>query len=136
MIKAKLAALLRSWAYALHPKTAATLPDGYEVKKITASFNFKQDEIAGLRPGEKFRAIPDALTGARIRAILIDDLIAKLRKNPECFTVRADIAPIPGGLVEYDATLFVGANVMLRKVWDSRRAAKKAHTKMHNNQHT
>ena len=35
-IKAKFAALLRRWAYALNPETPATLPTGYELAKVVS----------------------------------------------------------------------------------------------------
>ena len=38
-IKTKLAALLRRWAYALHPETPATLPPGYQVKKVVSNLS-------------------------------------------------------------------------------------------------
>ena len=36
-IKTKLAALLRRWAYALHPETHATLPPGYKEKNVVSN---------------------------------------------------------------------------------------------------
>ena len=98
-IKNKLAALLRRWAYALHPETPATLPPGYQVAKLNATYNY------ALSPGEE---APDELKARMVTNILTDNLIGGLRQRPECFNLRADIAPIPGGLIEYSASLYIG----------------------------
>lgn len=98
-LKDKFAAFLRRWAYALSPESSRTLPPGYEVRVLRATHNY------ALQPGED---IPDKLITRMVTNILTDDLITGLRSRPECFNLRADLAPIPGGLVEYSAVLYVG----------------------------
>lgn len=98
-IKTKLAALLRRWAYALHPETPATLPPGYQVARLNASYNY------ALSPGEK---APDKLITRMVTNILTDELVGKLRQRPEWFNLRAEIAPVPGGLIEYSGSLYIG----------------------------
>lgn len=98
-IKDKFAAFLRRWANKLSPETPQTLPPGFKVAVLRATYNY------ALSPGEK---IPDKLITRMVTNILTDDLITNLRHRPECFNLRADLAPIPGGLIEYSASLYIG----------------------------
>lgn len=125
-IKEKFAALLRRWAYALSPESSRTLPPDYEVKKLEAYDCFRQDEP---QPGEKFRPVPDAILRRRIRAGLVENLIEQLRNDPDCFHIKADIAPVPGGLVEYNATLYVGVSLQAKRRREFREASIKRATK-------
>lgn len=96
-MKKKLASLLRRWAYALHPETPATLPPGYQVAKVVST-----DTIL-LKDGK----MPDANTASVIMGSLKTNVLEQII---DCgyIRARADIAPIPGGLVEYEASLYVG----------------------------
>lgn len=96
-IKNKLAALLRRWAYALNPETPATLPPGYQVAKIVSTDTYAP--IDG--------TMPDANTASVIMGSLKANVLEQII---DCgyIRARADIAPVPGGLVEYEASLYVG----------------------------
>lgn len=111
-MKKRIAALLRRWAYALNPENSRTLPPGYEVQKLEAYDCFRQPEA---KPGERFRQVPDAETTRRIRAGLVENLIKQLRNDPDCVRVRAEISPVPGGLVEYRAALYVGVSLQAKR---------------------
>lgn len=96
-IKEKLAALLRRWAYALHPETPATLPPGYEVAKIVSTDAYASND----------GKMPDANTAQVIMGCLKTNVLEQII---DCgyIRARADIAPVPGGLIEYEASLYVG----------------------------
>lgn len=96
-MKKKLAALLRRWAYALHPETPATLPPSYQVAKVVSS-----DAYAPI-DGK----MPDANTAAVIMGSLKANVLEQII-DCNYIRARADIAPVPGGLVEYEASLYVG----------------------------
>lgn len=96
-IKNKFAATLRRWAYALNPETPATLPPGYQVAKIVSTDTYTP--IDG--------TMPDANTASVIMGSLKANVLEQII---DCgyIRARADIAPVPGGLVEYEASLYVG----------------------------
>lgn len=96
-IKNKLAALLRRWAYALHPETPATLPPGYQVAKVVSSDTYAP--IDG--------KMPDAKTAEVIKGYLKANVLEQIT---DCGYIReiTDVAPVPGGLIEYEASLYVG----------------------------
>lgn len=96
-MKKKLAALLRRWAYALHPETPATLPPGYQVAKIVSTDAYAPND----------GKTPDANTASVIMGSLKANVLEQII---DCgyIRARADIAPIPGGLIEYEASLYVG----------------------------
>lgn len=60
-MKKKLAALLRRWAYALHPETSATLPPGYDLKQVVSQYSYtlKDGKMPEAAVVESFR---DAIT--------------------------------------------------------------------------
>lgn len=96
-IKTTLAALLRRWAYALHPETPATLPPGYQVKKVVSNLShFITD--GKMPPEEVVRLYRDYLT---------EEVLGRI-KDFGYIRHRADIHPVPGGLVDYEASLYVG----------------------------
>lgn len=94
-MKKKLAALLRRWAYALHPETPATLPPGYQVRKFNA-FDYLRE-----LPDEK----EDEAVKYGLRRELAKEVMAK---DSSPVTFRVERAAIPGKLLEYTATLYVG----------------------------
>lgn len=96
-MKKKIAALLRRWAYALNPETPATLPPGYQVAKVVSYDTF---------PTENGK-MPDANTVSVIMGSLKANVLEQII---DCGYIRsrADIAPVPGGLIEYEASLYVG----------------------------
>lgn len=96
-MKKKLAALLRRWAYALHPETPATLPPGYQVAKVVSQISHP---IQGgmMPPKEVVNDYRDSLTKEVLERI----------KDFGYIRYRADIAPVPGGLIDYEATLYIG----------------------------
>ncbi|TFU95285.1 hypothetical protein E4T81_01785 [Barnesiella sp. WM24] len=96
-IKDKFAALLRRWAYALHPETPATLPPGYQVAKIVRSDAYAPTDGTMPPPG----------VVSLIRGQLIAEVAEQVIKG-DYIRTRADIAPVPGGLIEYEASLYVG----------------------------
>lgn len=96
-MKKKLAALLRRWAYALHPETPATLPPGYQVAKVVSSEMYAP--VDGRMPDKN---TADVIKGS-LKANVLEQII-------DCGYIRdiTDVAPVPGGLVEYEASLYVG----------------------------
>lgn len=96
-MKKKLAALLRRWAYALHPETPATLPPGYQLKKLVSYDTYISED----------GKMPNAQIVSLIRGNLETDVIEQVMQG-DYIRSRADIAPVPGGLVEYEASLYVG----------------------------
>lgn len=96
-MKKKIAALLRRWAYALNPETPATLPPGYQVKKVV-SYDTYASEDGKMPPPEIVSLIRGNLESDVLEQIMHGDYIRS----------RADIAPVPGGLIEYEASLYVG----------------------------
>lgn len=96
-IKTKLAALLRRWAYALHPETHATLPPGYQVAKVVSRVSHLVQE-GKMPPEEVVRLYRDYLT---------EEVLGRI-KDFGYIRHRADIHPVPGGLVDYEASLYVG----------------------------
>lgn len=96
-MKKKIAALLRRWAYALHPETSATLPPGYQLKKVVSYDTYISED--GKMPTPEIVSL--------IRGNLETDVIEQVMQG-DYIRARADIAPIPGGLVEYEGSLYVG----------------------------
>lgn len=96
-IKDKFAASLRRWAYALHPETPATLPPGYQVAKLVSCENFPLED--GTMPSPEIHSL--------IRGGLETDVLEQVMQG-DYIRSRADIAPVPGGLIEYEASLYVG----------------------------
>lgn len=96
-MKKKIAALLRRWAYALSPETPATLPPGYQVAKIVS-----YDDYA-----PKDGKTPDAELSRIIKGKLEAEVIEQVIGGGYIRT-RTDIAAVPGGLIEYEASLYVG----------------------------
>ena len=96
-MKKLLAALLRRWAYALHPETPATLPPGYQVAKLVSRDNLLLED--GKMPSTEIVSL--------IRGGLETDIIEKVMQG-NYIRSRADIAAVPGGLIEYEASLYVG----------------------------
>ena len=96
-IKTKLAALLRRWAYALHPETPATLPPGYKVAKVVSQVSHLVQE--GKMPLEEVVRL--------YRDYLTEEVLGRI-KDFGYIRHRADIHPVPGGLVDYEASLYVG----------------------------
>ncbi len=94
-MKKKLAALLRRWAYALHPETSATLPPGYDLKQVVSQYRYT------LKEGK----MPEAAVVDSFRDAITDDIIKYVK---DAITFRADINSVPGGMVEYIGTLYVG----------------------------
>ena len=94
-MKKKLAALLRRWAYALHPETSATLPPGYDLKQVVSQYRYT------LKEGK----MPEAAVVDSFRDAITDDIIKYVK---DAITFRADINPVPDGMVEYIGTLYVG----------------------------
>ena len=94
-MKKKIAALLRRWAYALHPETSATLPPGYELKKVVSQYSYT------LKDGK----MPEAAVVDSFRDAIADDIIEYAK---DAINFRADIHPVPGGMVDYIGTLYVG----------------------------
>lgn len=95
-MKKLLAALLRRWAYALHPQTPATLPPGHEVVKVVSRKTF------ALPDGK----LPEPRTVEGIRQQLTAEILERI--DTRFIRYRADLAPIPGGMVEYSASVYVG----------------------------
>lgn len=96
-MKKKIAALLRRWAYALNPETPATLPPGYQVAKIV-SYDTYASEDGKMPTPEIVNLIRGNLESDVIEQVMHGDFIRS----------RADIAAVPGGLIEYEASLYVG----------------------------
>lgn len=96
-MKKKIAALLRRWAYALHPETPTTLPPGYQVAKVVSQISHIVQE--GKMP-------PEAVV-RRYRDSLTEEVLERI-KDFGYIRHRADIHPVPGGLVDYEASLYVG----------------------------
>lgn len=96
-IKTKLAALLRRWAYALHPETPATLPPGYKMAKVVSNFRYLNTD----------GKMPTEAEVAQYRKTLAEEVLA-LIQGADYIRHRADIHPVPGGLVDYEASLYVG----------------------------
>lgn len=96
-MKKKLAALLRRWAYALSPETPATLPPGYQVAKIVSTDAYASND----------GTMPDANTARVIMGSLKANVLEQII-DCDYIRARADIAPVPGGLIEYEASLYVG----------------------------
>lgn len=96
-IKNKFAALLRRWAYALNPETPATLPPGYQVAKVVSYDAYAPQN----------GKMPDANTVSVIAGRLRKTVLEQIA---DCgyIRTRADIAAVPGGLIEYEASLYVG----------------------------
>lgn len=94
-MKKKLAALLRRWAYALHPETSATLPPGYDLKQVVSQYRYT------LKDGK----MPEAAVVDSFRDAITDDIIKYVK---DAINFRADINPVPGGMVDYIGTLYVG----------------------------
>lgn len=65
-MKKKLAALLRRWAYALHPETPATLPPGYKVAKVVSQVRHLVQE--GKMPPEEVKTLPGLPNRRSLRA--------------------------------------------------------------------
>lgn len=101
-MKKKLAALLRRWAYALHPETSATLPLGYDLKQVVSQYRYT------LKDGK----MPEAAVVESFRDAITDDIIEYVK---DAINFRADIHPIPGGMVDYIGTLYVGIRPYRRK---------------------
>lgn len=96
-MKKKFAALLRRWAYALHPETPATLPPGYKVAKVVSYDAYAPTD--GKMPDANYiSVVMGSLKTAVLEQIIDCDYIR----------ARADISPVPGGLIEYEASLYVG----------------------------
>lgn len=95
--KAKFAAILRRWAYALNPETPATLPPGYQVTKIVSYDTYASED----------RKMPTPEIVSLIRGNLESDVIEQVMHG-NFIRSRADIAAVPGGLIEYEASLYVG----------------------------
>ena len=115
-MRKKLATLLRAWAQKLSPENR-TLPEGYEVAAITASYSYipKQPE-----DGHKFRPVPHTIELHRIKSILLDRLITKLETTPDAWPVHADLAMKPGDRGTYKATLYVGVSLEARRRRENR----------------
>lgn len=96
-MKKKIAALLRRWAHALHPETPATLPPGYQLAKVGAVIHHAVTE----------GKMPPAKVVEDYRNQLIDGVLNHI-KDCGYIRCRADIHPVPGGLVDYEASLYVG----------------------------
>lgn len=96
-MKKKIAALLRRWAYALNPETPATLPPGYELAKVVSTVGYP------LPDGK----MPTPETIKHFYKVLTEEVLTQVQ---ECGYIRhrADIHPVPGGMVDYEATLYVG----------------------------
>lgn len=90
------AALLRRWAHALNPETPATLPPGHEVVKVVSrkAFTFPDGKM------------PDAATVEGIKRAMTEEILSRI--DTRFIRYRADLAPIPGGLIEYSASLYIG----------------------------
>lgn len=101
-MKKKLAALLRRWAYALHPETSATLPPGYDLKQVVSQYRYT------LKDGK----MPEAAVVDSFRDAITDDIIKYVK---DAINFRADINPVPGGMVDYIGTLYVGFKTYRRK---------------------
>ncbi len=101
-MKKKLAALLRRWAYALHPETSATLPPGYDLKQVVSQYRYT------LKDGK----MPEAAVVDSFRDAITDDIIKYVK---DAINFRADINPVPGGMVDYIGTLYVGFKPYRRK---------------------
>lgn len=101
-MKKKFAALLRRWAYALHPETSATLPPGYNLKQVVSQYSYT------LKDGK----MPEAAVVESFRDAITDDIIKYVK---DAINFRADIHPIPGGMVDYIGTLYVGIKPYRRK---------------------
>lgn len=95
-IKTKFATFLRRWAYALHPETPATLPPGYQVVRLSSYDTYAPE---GGKP------LPEIVS--LIRGNIETDVIEQLMHGGYIRT-RADFAAVPGGLIEYEASLYVG----------------------------
>lgn len=94
-IKAKLAALLRRWAYALHPETSATLPPGYDLKQVVSQYRYT------LKDGK----MPEAAVVDSFRDAITDDII-KYVKDAQGQTVTRTtwvscLKPGDGAVVNY-----------------------------------
>lgn len=96
-IKTKLAALLHRWAYAIHPETPATLPPGYELTKVVC-FHTVTPQDGRLQTTEEVKDIRQNLTKR----------VLNLIERYGYIQHHVDIAPVPGGLIDYEATLYVG----------------------------
>ncbi len=96
-MKKKIAALLRRWAYALNPETPATLPPGYQVAKVVGYDTYASED----------GKMPDANTVSLIMGSLKAGILKQII-DCDYIRCRADIAPVPGGLIEYEASLYVG----------------------------
>lgn len=96
-IKTKLAALLRRWAYALHPETPATLPPGYQVAKVVSQVSHLVQE----------GKMPPTAVVEHYRRALTEEVLERI-KDFGYIRHRADIHPVPGGLVDCEASLYVG----------------------------
>lgn len=96
-MKKRIAALLRRWAYALSPETPATLPPGYQVAKVVSQVSHLIEE-GKTPPEEVVKQYRDRLTEEVLEGI----------KDFGYIRHRADVHPIPGGLIDYEASLYVG----------------------------
>ena len=96
-MKKKIAALLRRWAYALNPETPATLPPGYQVAKVVSTIGYPLPE----------GRMPTPETIKRNYNRLTEEVLMQVQY---CGYIRhsADIHPVPGGMVDYEASLYVG----------------------------
>lgn len=97
MIKTKLAALLRRWAYALQPETSATLPPGYKVAKVVSLISHP------IQDGK----MPTEAEVSDYRKRLAAGIVSNI-SDLGYIRYRADIAAVPGGLIDYEASLYVG----------------------------
>ncbi|WP_304479570.1 hypothetical protein [uncultured Duncaniella sp.] len=96
-IKAKFAALLRRWAYALNPETPATLPTATSLPKVVSIVGYP------LPDGK----MPTPETIKHFYKVLTEEVLTQVQ---DCGYIRhrADIHPVPGGMIDYEASLYVG----------------------------
>lgn len=82
-MKKKLAALLRRWAYALHPETPATLPPGYQVAKLVSRENFPLED--GTMPTPEIHSL---IRGGLEADVLEQVMPRQLYKKPRRHCLR------------------------------------------------
>lgn len=126
-MRKKIAKLLCRLAQKLCPEEpisseSRTLPEGYELKKLTTTHSFVLGEVG---PGQKFRPIPDKMMMDSIRDILFHKLSNELRRTPEVWPVIAENGKKPGDISVFTATLYVGINLRAKSCREKSERAKK-----------
>ncbi len=96
-MKKKIAALLRRWAYALNPDPRRHFRRATKSPKVVSQISHP---IQGgmMPPKEVVNDYCDSLTKEVLERV----------KDFGYIRYRADISPVPGGLIEYEASLYVG----------------------------